>query len=322
VSAPASTSPRVIARPSDRAEAIRALAVVEAKRSLRGPSFWIAVALCAVMAYESQGLDWQGGAYEMFTVGFIPLAGGIFCAGVVAGSRDRRRGGTPCLAEEAALGPTERAIARLLGLVPLVVLASIAVIAFAVGIRIEGGLWIGNRPGRTDRAVHGVAELLAPMLMFVVAAAAGVALGRVVRRKAVGIAIGIVAFFVMTGMYWALQFPPVGYVSPVRTQPFSVDIDGPATDPTALPADWLLDRPGDPSDEPDDRDWDRVLVSQSVAAWHDVYLLGLALGAIGLAVRSRVGRRLILVGLMVAALGATGQAVMMPDGATPNEVPQ
>jgi hypothetical protein len=298
------------------------LAGVEARRALRGPAFWIGVLVSGLVLVEARGIDWQGGAYETFVVGFLPIAAGIFVCGILSGARDRRRDGGASLAEEAPLGATERAAARLLGLVPLVLAASLAVVAVAVAIRIEGGLWIGNRPGRTDAAVHGVAEVLGPILMFLLAGAAGVALGRVVRRRTTGVLIGVVAFFLLTSLYWVWQFHPFVYVTPVQTQPISVPIEGPATDPSVLPADWLLDRPGDPADEPGDEEWARIVVDRGLAAWHDVYVVGLALGAIGLALRTRVGRRLALGGLLIAALGVAGQVSVMPEGARQNEVPQ
>jgi hypothetical protein len=311
----AATVPAAI-RPHVTRDAVVALARVEARRALRGPAFWIAIALTAFFAYESRGLDWQGGTYSAFLLAFSPLAAGIFAAGVLAGGRDRGRADRSSVAEAAALDDSERAIARLLGLVPLVLIGAVLVVGTAIGSRIEGGFWIGNRPGRTDSAVHGVAEILLPILILAVGACVGVAAGRAFRRRAPVIVAGLVVWFLLFGAYWALQWAPVVYVVPTQVQPIWVEIEGNATDPSTFPADWLLANPDGPGDE-----WQRVLVHEPLTAWHDVYLAGLAVLAAGLAIRSRTGCRLAMIGGGVIVAGIVGQVVVTPDGMTRLLVP-
>lgn len=311
------TSPAVVLAPVNaRRDSIRALARLEARRALRGSAFWIGLAVSVWMAYMSRGLDWQGAAYGEFVLGSGPLAAGIFVAGVIAGSRDRGRDECSVLAEEAALDDPDRAIARLLGLVPLVAIGSVLVVAVAIGIRIEGGLWVGEEPGRTDSAVHGVAEVLLPILLLVLGACAGVAAGRTFRRRVPVIVVGLIVWFLLIGAFWVWQWVPAVYVVPTQIQPIEVAIAGDATDASALPGDWLL------AYGEDDGEWRRILVHEPLTAWHDVYLVGLATLAVGIAVRSRTGRRLMVVGAVVAGLGIAGQAVVMPDGAAPVEIPE
>lgn len=310
--APAVAVPRVNAR----RDAIRALARLEARRALRGPAFWIGLAVSVWMAYTSRGLDWQGAVYSEFMLGSGPLAAGIFVAGVIAGSRDRRGGAHAVLAEEAALDDPDRVIARLLGLVPLVAIGSVLVVAVAIGIRIEGGLWVGDAPGRTDSAVHGVAEVLLPILLLVLGACAGVAAGRTFRRRVPVIVAGLVVWFLLIGAFWVWQWIPAVYVVPTQIQPIEVAIEGDPTDPSGLPGSWLL------TQSEDDEEWRRVFVHAPLTAWHDVYLVGLATLAVGVAVRSRTGRRLIVIGALVAGVGIAGQVVVMPDGGAPAEIPQ
>ena len=307
---------RAAIRPHLRRDAITALARAEAVRALRGPTFWISLFITAWFAYQGRTLDWQGGNYSSFLLGFTPLAAGIFVVGVLAGGRDRRRADLAPLAEDAALDGTDRAIARLLGLVPLVLIGAVLVIGTAIGSRIEGGFWIGNPPGRTDSAVHGVAEILLPILILVVGACVGVAAGRTFRHPTPVIVIGLVVWFLFFGVYWALQWNPVVYVVPTQIQPLEVSIDGDATDPSRFPAHWLLDRPDEPGGE-----WKRVVVHDPLTAWHDLYLVGVAVLAAGIAIRSRTGRRLALIGVAVIGIGLVGQVVATPDGASAVEAP-
>ena len=307
------------AGPPVRRDAIVALARTEARRALRGPAFWLGLAITIWFGIESTGLDWQGARYSNFAVAFGPLAAGIFVAGVLAGGRDRRSDHLLALAEEAALGSTARAVARMLGLLPIVLFGAALVLAVAIGIRIEGGQWIGDEPGRTDTAVHGIAEILQPILLFVLAAAAGVAAGCTFRRRSPVIIVGVLVWFLLTGAYWVWQWEPMIYAVPIQVQPIEVEIAGNATDPTTFPTDWLLVDPDEPHRS--GGEWRRTLVHQPLAAGHDVYLVGLGALAAGLAIRGRTGRRLLVAGLVVAGLGLATQVIVMPDGATSVEVP-
>lgn len=308
------------AGPNTRRDAVVALARTEARRALRGPALWIGLLVTAWFGSNaSGGAGWQAGNYQWFSVAFGPLAAGIFVAGVLAGGRDRRSDDRPALAEEAALENTARTTARLLGLLVLVVIGAVIVVAVAVGIRIEGGLWVGDEPGRTDAAVHGIAEVLQPVLLFVVAAAAGVAAGRAFRRRTPVIIVGIVIFFLFTGAYWMWQASPMIYAVPIQTQPIEVTIDGDAMNPMKFPAEWFLVDPDEPHRG---AEWKRTLVSQPLAVAHDVYLIGLVALAVGFALGTGKGRWFMAVGLVVAGLGIAAQVVAMPDNATKVEVPQ
>jgi len=290
--------------------AVLALARVEARRALKGPAFWIGLALTVWAGITASQFDWQGATYAETTLTFAPLATGVFVAGALAGGRDRRADDRPELAEEAALDSSARSAARLLGLLPLVVIGAVLVVGVAIGVRVEGGQWIGDAPGRSDTEVHGVAEIFQPILWLVLAGATGVAGGRAFRRRTPVVVAGLVIGFLFTGAFWVWQWPPMSFVVPVQSQPIEVAIDGAPTSPNALPADWLLIDPNERGGE-----WHRAMVHQPLAAWHDVYLVGLATLAVGIAVRGRRGRQVMLAGLVVVAFGLTMQAVVIPDGA-------
>ena len=296
-------------RPSRAAEprARWSLARVEAVRHLRGVPLWIGLLLSALFAWNVVQVDWQSGTYQALPVTITPLAAALFVAGVRSGGRDNHADHPP-LAEEAALDGGDRVRARLLGIAPLVVIGSAVVVAGAIGMRLEGGLWVGNEPGRTDTALHTLPEILQPILLFVLAAVAGVAAGRTFKRRAPIAVAGVVVLLAVGGISWAWQGVPARYVTLVQTQPIEVHI-GPATaDPTAFPDEWLLSAP-----DQYDADWDRVIVHQPMAAWHDAYLVGLILAAAAVALRGRSGRRLLAAGVAVAVLGVAAQVAVAPD---------
>jgi hypothetical protein len=97
------------------------------------------------------------------------------------------------------------------------------------------------------------------------------------------------------------------YVTPIQTQPIEVPIGPASLDPLTLPAGWLLSSPG--QYEPD---WARVIVHVPMAAWHDVYLIGLALLGAGFAIRRRRGRWLVAAGALAVLVGIVAQALVAP----------
>ena len=293
--------------------AVRSVAALEARRNLRDVGLWAGL-LGGVLLARTTANDWQGAVYGTFPMLFVPLMIAIFVAGVRSGGRDRHPS-LPPLAEEAPLGPAPRAAGRLLGLLPLVAIGAGAVVLVAIGIRLEGGHWVGDAPGRTDEAVHTLPEVIQPMVLMAVAAAVGVAVGRTVRRTGPAMTLGVVLWFLMGVGTWAWQWVPARYVTLVQTQPIEQRVGPADADPHLFPDEWLLSAP-----DQYDQDWDRILVHQAMAAWHDVYLVGIAAAAAGIAVRGRNGRRLVAAGAVIAVLGVTAQAVVAPPGEAVPEV--
>lgn len=287
--------------------AVWAVARLEAARQLRAVPIWLGLALSAYLAWISRDVDWQSGTYTQLSIVTTPLAAALFVAGVRGGGRDRHSD-LPPLAEEAAVGTDERVRARLLGMVPVVGIGVTALGVAALAIRIEGGHWVGDWPGRTDTAVHSLPEVIQPMLVLVLAAALGVAAGRTFRRRSPVAVIGVVVLLATGAISWAWQGVPARYVTLVQLQPIEVQVGGVGADPTSFPDEWLLSAPDEY-----DADWDRVIVHQPMAAWHDVYLGGLVLAAVAVALRGVGGRRLLVVGLTIAVLGVGAQAAVAPE---------
>lgn len=291
---------------AQRRRPIAALAALEARRNVRSVWLWVGIAVSALMGRQVGTTDWQAGTYQGLQAACTAVAFGILVIGLGAGGRDHY-GERPPLAEEAAIGPDARATARLLGLWPAWAVGSLWAVIVFVAVRIEGGLWVGDEPGRTDSAVYTLPEMLQPLLLFAFAGAAGVAIGRACRYR-VPVAIGALAFSVFGLIAWAFQSPPMRYVTPIQTQPFQQHIGPASLDPLTLPPDWLLSAPAQ-----FETDWARVIVHQPTAAGHDVYLLGLTVLCAGLAVRATLGRRLIALGIVCAIGGIVAQVALAPS---------
>ena len=166
---------------------------------------------------------------------------------------------------------------------------------------------MGDRPGRTDHAFHSLPEVLQPVLVVAVGAAAGVALGRATRHRTLASLVGGLGLAVMGSVAWAFQARPVAYMTLLQVQPFSQRIDPLGFNPQRIPDGWLVTAPD--AFEPH---WRHVIIDQAVAAWHDAYLVGLILLATGLAVRGRRGRAVAVAGLVLAVAAALVQALVAP----------
>ncbi len=284
---------------------IIALARLEARRSLRSVWLWIGVAAATWFVLATGEGNWESDTYQRLQSASMPIALAILVIGLNAGGRDRH-GDRPPLAEDAVLDADARAAARLVGMAaPCAIGALWAAVVF-VNVRVQGGLWIGDEPGRTDSAVYTWPEMIQPVLLFAVAATVGVALGRACRYR-VPLVVGALGFSLFGLVSWAFQAAPMLYLTPIQTQPIEQHIGPASLDPQTVPADWLLSRP-----DQYDFEWARVVVHVPMAAWHDVYLLGIALLGAGFAVRQRFGRRLIVVGGIAVVAGLVAQVAVAP----------
>ncbi|HEY0643699.1 MAG TPA: hypothetical protein VGD39_09790 [Nocardioides sp.] len=282
---------------------MRALVLTEARRMLRNPVPWVflGLAIWAVWTVRPEPGEWPGSSYEGIMPSVAPLLFGISVAVAVPFHRGRHD-----IAPAAPVSEVQRTLARLLAALPFVVVAAAYAALVAWRERDLGGLWIGMEPGRTTEAFHTVAELAQLVALALVAVALGAALGRRTSRLVAVVPALFVLWFVVS-VYWLFGQPAVTPFSVLQVQPINVTV-GPATaDPLSFPSDWLL--VGHPHTS---EGWQRQLVSEGVAWWHDVWLLGLA--ALLLAVAwPRAGRRtLMAVGAMLAVAGIVGQQVAIP----------
>lgn len=288
-------------------EVLRALARLEARRNLRAPWLWLGMVLTAVTAHANLDVDFSGGGYQGVSAAFAALAAGTFVLAVLAGSRDRTATNDTPLAPEAVLDADHRALARLLGLIPPLAMGALFTLGVFVVARVEGGFWVGDVPGRTDSAQHGLFEALQPLALLVLATTTGVALGRATAQRTLVCLLGALVTVVFGFVYWAWQGEPLAYVTLVQTQPFEVPMSWPGgrVDLGLVPADWLLSAP----DAYESR-WAHLVFDQRIAAAHDAYLLGLATVATGFAVRGRALRPLVAGGALLAVAAVAAQIAL------------
>lgn len=285
-----------------RSAVLLRLAWLESRRLLATPWLLAVPVMTGVLVRAIRQPDWSGAVYgsaQMLSGPFL-LAVSLLIA--MACLRDR----SP-FAEDAPVSVRHRTVARLLAGVPFVALMAAVVAPVAIWLRAAGGLDLGDEPGRTLHAHFTVPELLQPVVLTVVAVALGAAVARVVRNRLGAATVLFVLWFVSSLMYWALNGPTARFFALVQSQPVVVRVGPAGADPTSFPSSWLLAAPGQYQDF-----WGRVVVSPSLAAWHDVYLLGLAAALGGVALRGRYGRLLMLAGLLVAVVGVVLQKAVHP----------
>jgi len=276
---------------------------VEARRLLLHPALPLGLVAAVVFGRSALDGDWSGARYNGLPPSFGPLLLGISIAASAAFARD----GATQLAQDAPVGRHERALARLLAGWPVVALMAVLVAAGAVWLRVQGGLDLGDEPGRTLHAHYSVPELLQPVVLAAFAVAFGAAAVTVVRNRLASVVVLFLTWFAASGAYWVFNGPPTMAFSIIQVQPLNVEVGPVTADPLSFPAEWLLSAPGEFQDH-----WARIVVSPSMAAWHDVYLVGLTLLAAAVATRGRLGRSLAMAGLVVAVLGVVAQKLVQP----------
>jgi hypothetical protein len=278
------------------------LARIEARLMLRHPAPWVGAVLSALMAWNIWDEAWSGQRYQMLIASVTPLLLGISLASVSAFGREL----VP-VADEAPMDRARRSVARLIGGLPLVVVAMVLIAGVFVWLRASGGLSLGDEPGRTVHAHHTLPEMLQPVLLAVLAVAVGAAAVHVLRRRLAASILLALGWFLLGPTYWIFNGPVLTFFSPVQVQPLTVDVGPPETDPSTFPAGWLLSGPGPYQDH-----WGRVVVSPSLALAHDVYLVGLIALALAVAVPGRRRTVLACVGAVLSVAGVALQWTVAP----------
>ncbi|WP_243056645.1 hypothetical protein [Nocardioides sp. SR21] len=274
---------------------------LEGERMLRHPALWLGLPVMLWWVSSTFDQDWSGALYTGLIPAFTPLLLGISLASMSAFSREH----VP-VADDAPMASSQRSAARLLAGLGPVALTALVVVAGTIWLRVRGGLDLGDEPGRTLHAHYTLPELIQPVLLACVAVAAGAAVVHVVRSRLAAAILLVVGWF-LVGTYWLFDSPVVRYLAPVQPQPWQVEVGPWDADPTAFPSTWLLSAPGEYQDH-----WARIVVSPAVAAWHDVYLVGLVAVLVGIAVPGRFRVPLLVGGVIVAAAAAGMQSVVAP----------
>ena len=162
----------------------RALVAIEARRSLTAPWLWLGIALSTWFAYSTLG--------DRLRRRRLPRTDGVVRRGgerAVRARRERRRSrshhrrsrgarrGSRC--RRARARSAARALAGLRGR------RAVRRLSCSLIQRVEGGMWIADRPAGGNEAVFSIVEMLQPPMLFVVAATAGVALGRASAHRSI-----------------------------------------------------------------------------------------------------------------------------------------
>lgn len=285
-----------------RSRVIRALVRADARRMARNPVPWLCLAFSVwgmLMVAPVPG-EWPASSYEAINPTAAPLLFGISLAVAVPFHRARHE-----VAPAAPVAEDQRVLARLLAATPFVLVTAGFAGLVAWRERDLGGLWIGMEPGRTTDALHSTAELSQFVALGVLAVALGAALGRRVPRLVAVVPALFVLWFVVS-VYWLFGHPSVTSFSVMQVQPVLLVVGPVTADPLSFPSDWLL------VGAPHTSEWGRQWVSESLAWWHDVWLLGLAALLLA-AVWPRSGRRALLAaGVVLAVAGVVGQQVVIP----------
>ena len=291
--------PRVDSTPR---QAVAALARIEAGRMLRHPAPWAGLALTVWFAAGVFDQTWASAHYEGLVSSLAPLYLGVSLASVSTFARER----TP-VSDEAPLDPARRSVARVLGGLSLVAVVTVVVGLAVIWLRVRGGVFMGDEPGRTAHAYYTPAELLQPPLIAAFAIGLGAATVHLLRHRLVAAIVLFGYWFLVGGASWLFQGGAVRWLTPVQVQPVAVNVGPASTDPTTFPATWLLSAPGQYQPE-----WQRLIVSPALAGWHDVYLVALTLLTVAVAVPGRTRRVLAVAGLVLGAVAVLLQQVVTP----------
>jgi len=302
MSAVTMASPPAAAASTTRRRVVLQLARLEARRMLRTPWLLLVLPLTWWDARTTLLADWSGAAYLALPSVAGPAVAAVSITVAMACSRDRQP-----LAEDAPVVAEQRAVARLLAGGVFVVIMAVVVAVVAVWLRARGGLVLGDEPGRTAHAQPTLPEVFQPVVLTAFAVALGAAAARWVRNR-MGAAVGLfLLWFAASITYWVFNGPALREWALLQIQPVVVRVAPWSADPTTLPSSWLLSAPGQYQDF-----WGRLVVSPALAAWHDVYLVGLTALLAGVAVGGRRARRVAAAGLLLAVVAVALQQEVHP----------
>jgi hypothetical protein len=231
----------------------------------------------------------------------VPLLFAMSVVAAVSFNRERLD-----VAAEAPVTEVQRCLARWLAALPLLVVAAGYAALLAWRQRDLGGLWLGVEPGRTTQALFTAGELAQPVVLALLAVATGAALGR--RLPLVPVLPLLFVLWFLVAFYWLFGAAAVVPFSILQVQPVRVFAGTPSADPLRFPSQWLLEAPGDYSEQ-----WSRVVVSAGLSWWHAVWLMGLAAlwGAVTVP-HGRARRGLVAAGSALATIGVVAQYWVLP----------
>ena len=259
-----------------------ALARVEALRLLRHPAF-VAGALGSILAVRN-GLaidpleTWSGADYWATFVGWFPLWLGTLVAAALGAGRGR-------LAADADLFPgvpttaRTRVLAHVVALAAPVAVAVVATSVVAVGVARDGGFRQGDGP-YAELVVPPVTEWAQVPLLVLLAGVVGIAVANLPRWRLGALLSVSLVTFLTTAAHWIVEgtrlraLHPLMAVASERRLPDDF-----------RPTEWVAGDP--PLRRPDEyaRFWRQVDFDTTAMALHLVYLVGIVVAVVLLAMR-------------------------------------
>ncbi len=278
------------------------LARIEGHRMLRHPGPWIGLAFTILFGYSGfNDLPYGSAQWENMAC-VAPLLLGISMAVASAFSREHI-----ALCEDASLERHRVAAARLLGGLGLVALMAGLVVSATILMTNLGGIYLGEPPGVLVGVWYSVPELMQPVVLAGFAVALGAVIGLGLRPRLLA-SVFLFVYWLLVGTYWLWAGPGLRYLTPLQTQPVSVEVGSANANPSSFPSNWALSAPNEWQSG-----WHRLIVSPELAAWHDVYVVGLTMVLVAVALGApRVSRTLAAIGALAIVGGVTMQAIVGP----------
>lgn len=279
----------------------------DARRMLRHPLLALGVGLSLLVFWDMrqislEGATWSGEEYDMVPIVLAPTILAIAVIVAMAFHREREP-----IGPESPTHADVRVAGILAGALPLVLLVVLMTLGLAGYLQVTGGLPLGDEPGRTEHARFTLAQNLQLIALAVLGVASGAAAGRRLRHRATAALVLFAGWFPTMFFYWMFQASGLMPFSIMQTQPVSVEVGPPSLDPTTLPESWLLSAPNEYQDH-----WARLVVSDTLAAWHNAWLIGLACLFLGLVLSGPWRRRLLVAGGLLAFVSVAVQFAVMP----------
>ncbi|MFI6675249.1 hypothetical protein [Kribbella sp. NPDC050470] len=268
------SQPRV---PTTPLAAVAALTLLEARRMIQQPAPWVGICLSIWFGVQSLDAPWIGAAYEGLVTSTMPMLLGVSIASVASFGREL----IP-LSQDAPSSTSRQALARLLAGLSMVGLVAAVVGTAALALRSSGGLSLGDWPAPILHAHYTTPELLQPVTLAGLAVALGAALVHVIRHRLAACIVLFVIWYPTREGYWLFQGDALRTLTLLQVQPVYSNIGA------------------------------ELAISPALAAWHNIYLVGLTMLAIGVAVPGRWRPRLLLAGAAVAAVAVGMQRSVSP----------
>lgn len=274
----------------------RALAMIEMRRAVRHPVFLISFGLSGLLMWQllNEPEGWDTYHYSQVVLSMMPLViGTIATANLIClrAHPDEVFGGA------VPLDADWRRQAQLIAGIGPVAVTAVAMTFFGIGVLLWGGDSMGDVQPRVVK--WSAPELAQSVLLVAFSWAFGCALARLVPSRVLGLVVGFFVGFICVGTSWMFQSQP--YVALVQMQPFEVE-QADDFDPSNVPDEWILSSPAEYEDQ-----WRRLVVSQPVAAGHDLFLVGVTLAWSAVVWTGRRRWELLAAGVGIALLGVAAQ---------------